>query len=87
MSRRNPNSEVEVPLVNTVTIIYQGGSGQTTIQANAVAKGAASVAETEVVLLNVDEARQSWDLLNSSDAIIFGSPTQMGIPPLNSKRL
>ena len=70
-----------------ISIIYHSGSGHTTEMAKAVAKGAASVEEIKVNLLVikgnqiVDGRWQDeviMEQLNSSDAIIFGSPTYMG---------
>ncbi|MEM7592302.1 MAG: flavodoxin family protein [Cyanobacteria bacterium P01_A01_bin.83] len=73
--------------MKTISIIYHSGSGHTTAMAKAVAKGAALVEETNVNLLAI-EGKQIVDgrwqdevimeQLNSSDAIIFGSPTYMG---------
>lgn len=70
-----------------ISIIYHSGSGHTTEMAKAVAKGAASVEETEVNLLTIKDNQiidgrwqdeVAMEQLNSSDAIIFGSPTYMG---------
>ncbi len=61
-----------------IAIVYHSGYGHTAKQAEAVRQGAASVAGTEVILLNSDEAQQRWDELDAADAIIFGSPTYMG---------
>lgn len=61
-----------------IVVVYHSGYGHTAAQARAVAKGAERVAGVEVILLDSDEAQQSWDSLNTADAIIFGSPTYMG---------
>ncbi len=61
-----------------VAIVYHSGYGHTGAQAEAVARGAKKVADTEVTLLTTDEASNQWELLKASDAIIFGSPTYMG---------
>lgn len=61
-----------------VSIVYHSGYGHTGQQAKAVARGAAKVEGVTVHLLTVDEAQQQWDVLQASDAIIFGSPTYMG---------
>ncbi|MGD2182114.1 flavodoxin family protein [Lusitaniella coriacea] len=70
-----------------ISIIYHSGSGHTTKMAKAVARGAASVEENKVNLLAIEGDRivdGRWQdevimkQLNSSDAIIFGSPTYMG---------
>jgi NAD(P)H dehydrogenase (quinone) len=73
----------------TVSIIYFSGGGHTTKLAEAVTKGAASVAgvKTNLIAISGDDivkGRYSNDAvfaqLDASDAIIFGSPTYMGGP-------
>lgn len=75
--------------MSTVSIIYHSGGGHTTKLAEAVAKGAGSVAGVTVntIVINgkdIVEGRYKNDAafaqLDSSDAIIFGSPTYMGGP-------
>ena len=61
-----------------VAIVYHSGYGHTKLLAEAVAKGAASVAGTKVDLVTVEEADAKIETLNAADAIIFGSPTYMG---------
>jgi NAD(P)H dehydrogenase (quinone) len=61
-----------------VAIVYHSGFGHTKILAEAVAKGAASVAGTQVDLIPVAEAEAKAAALNDADAIVFGSPTYMG---------
>jgi NAD(P)H dehydrogenase (quinone) len=70
-----------------ITILYHSGMGHTEKMAEAVAKGAAAVANTQANVLaiagkDIIEGRyQNDDLLtqlDESDAIIFGSPTYMG---------
>ena len=75
--------------MSIVSVIYFSGSGHTAKLAEAVAKGASSVAGTSAQLI----ALQGGDIiagryknpeviakLDASDAIIFGSPTYMGGP-------
>lgn len=71
-----------------VSVIFHSGSGHTAKMAEAVAAGAASVAGTDVKLLrivgeDITAGRYSNDeilaTLDASDAIIFGSPTYMGM--------
>jgi NAD(P)H dehydrogenase (quinone) len=62
----------------TVTIVYHSGYGHTKLQAEAVQQGAARVAGVEAKILTAEEAIARLDELDSSDAIIFGSPTYMG---------
>jgi NAD(P)H dehydrogenase (quinone) len=61
-----------------VAIVYHSGFGHTKVLAEAVAKGAASVAGTVVDLVPVAEAEAKQATLDAADAIIFGSPTYMG---------
>ena len=64
--------------MTTVAIVYHSGFGHTKLQAEAVYKGAMSVAGVETVLLSAEEAGSDGDRLDEADAIIFGSPTYMG---------
>ena len=78
----------------TVSIIYFSGSGHTTKLAEAVQKGAASVAgvQTHLIAINgkdITEGRykndEAFAKLDASDAIIFGSATYMGGPAAQFK--
>lgn len=61
-----------------VSIAYHSGYGHTAVVAEAVRNGAADAGAT-VHLIKVDEIDDAqWQLLDESDAIIFGSPTYMG---------
>ncbi|AVZ75530.1 NADPH-dependent FMN reductase [Streptomyces lunaelactis] len=61
-----------------VSIAYHSGYGHTAVIAEAVREGAAATGAT-VHLINVDEIDDAqWELLDGSDAIVFGSPTYMG---------
>ncbi|WP_369146754.1 flavodoxin family protein [Streptomyces sp. R44] len=61
-----------------VSIAYHSGYGHTTVIAEAVRAGAADAGAT-VHLIKVDEITDAeWELLDASDAIVFGSPTYMG---------
>ncbi len=75
--------------MTTLSVVYHSGSGHTTRMAEAVAKGAGSVAGVKVNLLAISgkdivEGRFKNESLlaqlDASDAIIFGSPTYMGGP-------
>jgi NAD(P)H dehydrogenase (quinone) len=62
-----------------VVVAYHSGYGHTLKIAQAVHAGAASVAGTRAVLLNVAEMKDAdWNELNEAQAIIFGAPTYMG---------
>ena len=64
-----------------VVIAYHSGFGHTARQAEAVARGAASVPGVQVELRNVEElSDEIWSVLDQADAIIFGAPTYMGSP-------
>jgi NAD(P)H dehydrogenase (quinone) len=64
-----------------VAIAYHSGFGHTGKQAEAVARGAASVSGVQVELHNVAELSDAlWAALDQADAIIFGAPTYMGSP-------
>ena len=80
--------------MTTVSIIYFSGSGHTTKLAEAVTKGAASVAGVQANLIaisgdDIAKGRYKNDAvfaqLDASDAIIFGSPTYMGGPAAQFK--
>ena len=78
----------------TVSVIYFSGSGHTTKLAEAIVKGAASVADVTTNLIAISgkdivEGRYKNDdvfaQLDASDAIIFGSATYMGGPAAQFK--
>ncbi|MFI6052279.1 flavodoxin family protein [Streptomyces violascens] len=61
-----------------VSIAYHSGYGHTAVLAEAVRDGAAE-AGAAVHLIKVDAITEAdWELLDASDAIVFGSPTYMG---------
>ena len=61
-----------------VAVVYHSGYGHTERQAMAVAAGARSVGDTDVLLIKVESAQDEWATLERADAIIFGAPTYMG---------
>lgn len=69
--------------MSKVTVVFHSGYGHTQKQAEAVVAGVASVDAVESALITIKpdgEIEESkWDLLDQSDAIIFGSPTYMGM--------
>ena len=78
----------------TISIIYFSGSGHTTKMAEAVQKGAASIAGVKTNLISISgddiaKGRYANDevfaKLDASDAIVFGSPTYMGGPAAQFK--
>jgi len=63
----------------TISIAYHSGYGHTKVLAEAVREGAISVDSTTAHIIDVTAmSDRAWELLNRSDAIIFGSPTYMG---------
>jgi multimeric flavodoxin WrbA len=64
--------------MSKICVIYHSASGHTKVQAEAVADGARSVANTDVQLISVQEIDGRWDHLHGADALIFGTPTYMG---------
>ena len=60
-----------------IAIVYHSGYGHTKVQAEAVHRGAASVAGVAALLVPVDAYEENGDELDAADAIIFGSPTYM----------
>jgi len=80
--------------MKTVSIVYFSGSGHTRLMAEAVQRGVASVADTQVQLVPIEgkdivEGRfKNEELLknlSASDALIFGTPTYMGGPSAQFK--
>jgi len=64
--------------MSKIAVVYHSGFGHTAKQAEAVARGAASVAGTEVRLVKVEDFEAESAFVDSADAIVFGSPTYMG---------
>ncbi len=74
-----------------VAILYFSGYGHTAKQAEAVHEGAASVKGAKATILKIDENGElpdgAWDTLKAADAVIFGSPTYMGGPAWQFKKV
>ncbi|MFD9631052.1 flavodoxin family protein [Streptomyces violascens] len=67
-----------MPKKPAIAIAYYSGFGHTDVLAKAVRAGATE-AGAEVTLIRVDTITdEQWAVLDSADAIIFGSPTYMG---------
>lgn len=64
-----------------VAVVFDSDAGHTRAVAEAVVRGAMSVAGTTATLIDVGrlEARE-WATLQTAHAVIFGSPTRMGGP-------
>ena len=68
--------------MTSTAIVYFSGYGHTVKQAEAIQKGAASVAGNTASLVAIDKdgniEDSVWETLKAADAIVFGSPTYMG---------
>lgn len=62
-----------------ISIVYDSGYGHTAKQAEAVAEGVRKVTGTQAKLIGVADGPIPWETLESSDGIIFGSPTYNGL--------
>lgn len=76
--------------MNKIAIVYFSGYGHTRKQAEAVATGVVTVANTSANLLTIDDqgelAESAWEELAAADAIVFGAPTYMGSVPWQFKK-
>lgn len=62
-----------------IAVVYYSGYGHTKILAESVASGAGSISGVHVDIVDVERiTEESWLLLDSADALIFGSPTYIG---------
>jgi NAD(P)H dehydrogenase (quinone) len=73
--------------MSLTVIAYNSGYGHTKKVAEAVASGIASVADANVLVLDVTQVDSplgdfptGWDALAASNGIVFGTPTYMGGP-------
>ncbi len=51
----------------SVVVVYHSGYGHTKVQAEAVARGAASVDGAKVLLVPVEDVEMHWDALHAAD--------------------
>ena len=70
--------------MNHILVLYDSKTGNTAKMARLVGEGAASIADTEVRLRSVDEAKPE-DLF-WCDGLALGSPTNMGLLSWKMKR-
>jgi NAD(P)H dehydrogenase (quinone) len=69
-----------------ISIVYDSTWGHTAKQAHSVAEGVRRVAGAEARLIAVSEGAVPWDVLEASNAVIFGSPTYNGSPSARFKQ-
>ncbi|MEO5796907.1 MAG: flavodoxin family protein [Rhodoferax sp.] len=69
-----------------IAIVYDSGWGHTAKQARSVAEGVRRVSDAEAQLIAVSEGAIPWEVLEASDAIVFGSPTYNGAPSARFKQ-
>ena len=73
-----------------ISVIYHSGYGHTTNQAKGIVSGIDGVdnVTANLIAINQDgEINESdWQALDASDAIIFGSPTYMGMASWQFKK-
>lgn len=69
-----------------IPIFRDSGWGHTARQARSVAEGSLGVAGAQVHLIAVSDGPIPWDVLEASDAIVFGSPTYNGSPSARFKQ-
>jgi NAD(P)H dehydrogenase (quinone) len=73
-----------------ISVVYHSGYGHTTNQARGIVSGIAGVDNVTTKLIAIDQdgelTESDWQLLDASDAIIFGSPTYMGMATWQFKK-
>ncbi len=73
-----------------VSVVYHSGFGHTTNVANAIVTGIDNVENVTANLIGIDQEGEvteaDWLALDESDAIVFGSPTYMGMASWQFKR-
>lgn len=73
-----------------VSVVYHSGYGHTTNVANAIGTGIDNVENVTANLIGIDQQGEiteaDWLALDESDAIVFGSPTYMGMASWQFKR-
>ena len=73
-----------------IGVVYHSGYGHTTNQAKGIVSGIEGVENVTANLIVIDQDRNitesDWQELDASDAIIFGSPTYMGMASWQFKK-
>lgn len=65
-------------MTRLVVVYFSQFRGATEKLAEAIARGAGTVPETEVTLVRVEDVDDHWQTLHAADAIVFGTPTYIG---------
>jgi NAD(P)H dehydrogenase (quinone) len=72
-----------------MAIVYHSGYGHTTKAAQAVQAGAVNAgAHADIILIDAEGniSEEQWEILDAADAIVFGSPTYMGMASWQFKK-
>ena len=73
-----------------ISVVHHSGYGHTTNQAGGIVRGIDSVSDVTAHLMAIDQdgeiTEADWQALDASDAIIFGSPTYMGMASWQFKK-
>lgn len=76
--------------MKTLSVVYHSGYGHTAKLAQAIVSGLGTVDPVQANLIAIDQeggiTEADWQSLDASDAIIFGSPTYMGMASWQFKR-
>ena len=71
-----------------IAIVYHSGYGHTKKQAEAVRAGAAELGDAELIAIDAEGnlPEGAWQSLEEADAIVFGTPTYMGMASWQFKK-
>jgi NAD(P)H dehydrogenase (quinone) len=76
--------------MKNISVVYHSGFGHTTNQANGIVRGIGTVEKVTANLIAIDQdgeiGESDWQALDAADAIIFGSPTYMGMASWQFKK-
>jgi NAD(P)H dehydrogenase (quinone) len=76
--------------MKTISVVYHSGYGHTANQAQGVVDGIGTVENVLAHSIAIDRegeiAESDWQTLDESDAIVFGSPTYMGMASWQFKK-
>jgi NAD(P)H dehydrogenase (quinone) len=71
-----------------IAVVFHSGYGHTERVAQFIKEGAASVTHTDLIAIdaNGDLSDAQWAIVDAADALIFGSPTYMGMASWQFKK-